>query len=293
MDPQIRLPDDVLAATQTASDAEGTSAPSPAASVVLMRDSAAGIEVHLLMRAASMAFAAGRPVFPGGRVDATDMESVAGWAGPTIERWAADLEVDQDRARAIINAAVRETFEECGYLLASPENGTLPLTDLSTDDWCEDRELLLQRRISVADLFARRRLTLRSDWLKPWSVWVTPSFEPRRFHTWFLVARCPAEQLTLGVSHESTTSQWISAEQALRQADDKALPLLPPQYCTLLELFECRDVDEVFDSGRSVRTVRPEVGIDNEGPFLELPDELVRLGLLVGIQMYGEARHLS
>lgn len=289
MDPRIRLPEQMVRAASTTTN---TTEPQPAASVVMLRDGAAGLEVHLLMRAPTMAFAGGRPVFPGGRVDAADAEPISDWTGPSPDQWGLDLGTGPDIARAIVCAAVRETFEESGVLLASPVNGSR-LRNLDSDDWREDRESLARHRLSLAELLRRRGLTLRSDWLKPWSVWITPEFEPRRFHTWFLVARCPDDQVVLGVSRESTTSVWLGVEQAIRDADGKRLPLLPPQYCICLELHRFAGVDQVLDSGRVVPTIRPWAVSDDEGMYLELPEDLVELGLRTQLQMYpaaGEAR---
>jgi 8-oxo-dGTP pyrophosphatase MutT (NUDIX family) len=284
--PRIRLDEKLLATMRDERRLGDPADPAPAASVVLIRDAATEPEVHLQMRAATMAFAGGRPVFPGGGIDAGDDDQVANWIGPPARRWAADLGTDPIRAHAIVCGAVRETFEESGYLLASPIDGS-SLSMIDTDDWREDRDCLSQRAISLAELLARRGLALRTDWMKPLSVWITPEFEPRRFHTWFFLARCPQEQQVLGVSRESTTSRWITASQALRLADSGELQLLPPQYCTFLQLYGRRDTDEIFSTQNPVPTVRPTVAEDAAGTYLSLPEELVELGVATGRLMYG------
>lgn len=284
VDPRIRLPEELLASAAP-SDVGTQSAPALAASVVLLRDGKCGVEAYLQIRASTMAFAGGRPAFPGGRIDDGDHEEIRGWVGPGPSEWARWLGVDDRNAGAIIVAAVRETFEESGYLLASPSDDT-DLSDLTTDDWQKDRELLSEHKISLTDLLGSRRLRIRTDWLKPWSAWVTPEFEPRRFHTWFLMARCPQEQDVLGVSRESISSRWSTLSDALREADSGSLPLLPPQYCTFLELYGHRDCTSVFDTAREVSTVRPGLATDDDGTYLTLPDELVELGLATAEQMY-------
>lgn len=284
MDPRIRLPENLIDARSNALPAS-SGEPAPAASVVLLRDSDDGPEVLMQVRASSMAFAGGRPVFPGGRVDPGDGESVAHWAGPAGPDWARCLGTDAATATAIVTAAVRETFEESGYLLASSVDGA-DLTYVDGDDWRTDRDLLADHRISLADLLGRRNLTLRSDWLKAWSVWVTPDFEPRRFHTWFLIARCPVGQRVLGVSREASSHRWMTVDRALRDADSEVLQMLPPQYCTFLELYGHRDADSVFSVERLVSTVRPSVATDDAGAYLVLPNELVELGRRTGELMY-------
>lgn len=89
--------------------------PRDAASVILARDSAAGLELYFLQRHARMAFAPGVAVFPGGAVDPEDYEGVDGLSG--LERWAAALGVDGGRAVAIVRAAVREVQEETGLVI--------------------------------------------------------------------------------------------------------------------------------------------------------------------------------
>ncbi|WP_222113928.1 hypothetical protein [Gordonia paraffinivorans] len=186
----------------------------------------------------------------------------------------------------MIAAAVRETFEESGYLLASHTDGT-PVTNLASDEWRSDREELTDRRISLAELLHRRDLMLRSDWIRWWSTWITPDFEPRRYHTWFFAARCPVEQRVLGVSGESTHERWLTVDQALRSADSGEVRLLPPQYCTFLELREAEKTGDVFGAQQTPRTYCPGLASDREGTYLALPDELVELGLRAEREMYG------
>ncbi|MGV9711009.1 NUDIX hydrolase [Gordonia sp. NPDC003424] len=289
MDPRIRL-GDILAGLPPASSTDNPE-PAPAASVVLLRQAPTGLQAYIQMRATTMAFAGGIPAFPGGRIDPGDHEPVRSWVGATADTWAVDLGTDPADAAAVVVAAVRETFEESGYLLASPTDGT-ELTTIDSDDWRADRDELAQHRISLAEFLARRNLSLRSDWLRAWSIWVTPEFEPRRFHTWFLAARCPTEQQVLGVSRESTTDRWVSSDDALRAADDTTTPLLPPQYCTFLELHGATDLDAIFAAPRQVPTIRPALASDDDGPFLSLPDDLVDLGVRVGNRMYSTTKDM-
>src|SRR5574340_1593535 len=98
--------------------------PRDASTVMLVRDGARGVEVFLLRRVAGMAFAGGMTVFPGGGVDPSDADAEVEWAGPSVAWWAERFTTDVDRAKALVCAAVRETFEECGVLLAGPTADT-------------------------------------------------------------------------------------------------------------------------------------------------------------------------
>ena len=117
---------------------------------------AAGPEVYLLRRQTSMDFAGGMCVFPGGGVDRRDFDATVAWAGPPPADWAARLGVDEAEARALVCAAVRETFEESGVLLA----GTSPtdvVADTTGDDWEADRVALESRELAMTDFLLPAR----------------------------------------------------------------------------------------------------------------------------------------
>ena len=209
--------------------ARGTGEVSPtrdAATVVLLRDRPAGPEVYLLRRAPSMAFAAGMHVFPGGSVDPRDSAQATGWAGPPPQHWAGLLDCDEELARALVCAAVRETFEESGILLAgsSPDDVVADTTGAS---WEADRLALLDRSVSLAELLARRGLVLRSDLLRVWGHWITPEFEPRRFDTRFFVAAVPEGQRTRDMGGEADQVVWLAVSEAVRRHDSGELAMLP------------------------------------------------------------------
>ncbi|MEU3963579.1 NUDIX hydrolase [Streptomyces buecherae] len=209
--------------------------PRRAATVLLLRDTAAGPAVYMLRRRASMAFAGGAYAYPGGSVDARDEERDTGWAGPSRARWAERLGTDEGTAQAIVCAAVRETFEEAGVLLAGPDARTV-VADTTGDDWEADRAALVARELSFADFLARRSLVLRSDLLAGWARWITPEFEPRRYDTWFFAAALPAGQRTRNASTEADRTVWIRPREAAVGYDRGELLMMPPTIATLREL---------------------------------------------------------
>lgn len=246
--------------------------PRDAATVVLMRPGVTGPEVYLLRRQTSMAFAAGMCVFPGGGVDERDFDASIAWAGPAPAEWAERLGVDEAEARALVCAAVRETFEESGVLLAggSPES---VVADTTGDDWEADRQALEGRSLAFTEFLARRGLVLRSDLLGVWSGWLTPIFEPRRYRTWFFVADLPEGQVTRDVSTESSEVVWLPAMDAVQAVEREDMFMLPPTYLTCLELAQFTDPGAVLDeaSGRSVSMFMPEVIADGEEFVLSRP----------------------
>ncbi|WP_370247007.1 NUDIX hydrolase [Nocardioides sp.] len=253
--------------------------PKDAATVVVMRQGAAGPEVYLLRRQVSMEFAGGMAVFPGGGVDPRDFDDVledhAAWVGPTPHEWAQRLACTPEQARALVCAAVRETFEECGVLLAGPDADTV-VADTTGEDWEADRQALEARELSLTDLLVRRGLVLRTDLLGTWSGWLTPVFESRRYRTWFFVAALPEGQRTRDVSTESSAVMWTGAMQAADAVDAGELAMLPPTYLTCLEVGGHASIEDVLDAARhrSVAMFMPEVEPLGEGWTLSMPDAL-------------------
>lgn len=275
--PPVALPDKLAALAQEYADGVRQEAePRNAATVILQRPGADGApEVYLLRRQVSMAFAGGMCVFPGGGVDPRDFDHAVAWAGPSPATWAARLGTSEDVARALVCAAVRETFEESGVLLAgtSPDN---IVADTTGDDWEADRVALESHAESMTDFLDRRGLVLRTDLLGLWTAWLTPVFEPKRYRTWFFTARLPEGQVTRDVSTESSEVVWVPAASAADQADRGDLAMLPPTYLTCLEIGTHADLDEVMtlSQHRSVEMFMPEVEPLGDGFTLSMPDEL-------------------
>ncbi|WP_069813329.1 NUDIX hydrolase [Streptomyces sp. TP-A0874] len=229
--------------------------PRHASTVLLLRDTASGPDVHMLRRRASMAFAGGVYAYPGGGVDARDQRPVA-WAGPSRAQWARRLGVDEALAQAIVCAAVRETFEEAGVLLAGPTADTV-VDDTTGDDWEADRAALVDRESAFADFLDRRGLVLRSDLLGAWARWITPEFEPRRYDTWFFVAALPEGQRTRNASTEADRTVWIAPGEAARGYDAGELQMMPPTIATLRALTGYGSVARVLEAadGRDLTPV--------------------------------------
>ncbi|MFI6481305.1 NUDIX hydrolase [Nonomuraea sp. NPDC050663] len=238
--------------------AAGTLEPVPAkdaATVVLLRDN---MHVYLLRRKATMAFAAGAYVFPGGSVDPRDTDHAIAWAGPSVAEWASILRSDEATARGLVCAAVRETFEESGVLLAGLSEDEV-VADTTGDDWEADRLALIDRSLAFADFLAKRGLVLRTDLLKAWAHWITPDVETRRFDTRFFVAALPYGQRTRDVGGEADKVVWQRPQEALRLADDGKIFLMPPTYVTLQELTEYAQATEVFAAEREITPIQPRV----------------------------------
>jgi 8-oxo-dGTP pyrophosphatase MutT (NUDIX family) len=257
--------------------------PRHAATVVLLRDGQGGgpdgpdgpvgPEVYLLRRQTSMAFAGGMCVFPGGGVDPRDHDAGVAWAGPDAAEWARRLDCDESLARALVCAAVRETFEESGVLLAGPSEDSV-VSDTTGEDWEADRVALETRELSMTDFLLRRGLVLRTDLLGAWSGWLTPVFEPRRYETWFFVAVLPEGQVTRDVSTESSSVHWTPAIGAVEAVEAGDILMLPPTYLTCLDVAQHRTpVDVLVEAaGRTVEMFTPQVVSSGEDFVLSMPE---------------------
>ncbi|KAF0964858.1 NUDIX hydrolase [Rhodococcus sp. T7] len=250
-------------------------APKDASTVILIRDVAAGaaasgIEVFLLRRVKGMAFAGGMTVFPGGGVDPSDAEAEVDWAGPSVDWWAGRFSTDAARAKALVCAAVRETFEECGVLLAGPSADTVVA---DTSRYAQARTQLETRELSFSDFLKRENLVLRADLLRPWANWITPVGEGRRYDTRFFVAAAPQGQIADGATSEAEEVQWQSPAAALAHWQGGGSILLPPTWSQLTALSAFGSVVDVLAAEPEIPVILPTLITDEEQLRVEFPGQ--------------------
>ena len=253
----------------------------PAATVVVLRDGPAGLEVYLQRRTRSMGYAAGLWVFPGGAIDQADQDPAvdAVWAGPSPAAWAERLGHGLEQARGAVVAACRECLEEAGILLAdrSPDVAALDAA----------RRELLAGRQGLAGVLTGLGVRLDTARLRYWAWWVTPEPEPRRYDTRFFIAGLPAGASATMHQLEAERERWFpvtgsapaqpappGATAPLPEPPDSPHPpgataplpeppdplrMLPPTFCTLRELSAFGSVAEVFEAadGRVVERILP------------------------------------
>jgi 8-oxo-dGTP pyrophosphatase MutT (NUDIX family) len=272
---RMRLPDSFAEQARDVIEGRVEVAPArDAATVVILRDHPQrGLQVFMLRRAASMAFAPGAYVFPGGSVDPRDGDRTIGWAGPDPAAWGVAFGAGETLAGELVCAAVRETFEESGVLLAGPTPDSI-IDDTRGDDWEADRQALIDRTVSFADFLYKRGLVLRSDLLRPWAHWITPVIETKRYDTRFFMAAIPPGQRARDASTEADRVAWLSPGDAVAQARAGQMALLPPTLVTLLELTAYGSVAEVLAAERDIAPRLPEAAIVDDGVYLVMPDEL-------------------
>jgi 8-oxo-dGTP pyrophosphatase MutT (NUDIX family) len=186
-----------------------------------------GVEVFMLRRASTMEFAPRMLVFPGGGVDLRDADPSLPWVGPSPTQWGRLLVADEATARELVVAAVREVFEECGVLLAGPDVDSV-VEDVSGPGWQAERDGLLSREISLAQMLISRGLVLRSDLLRARAHWITPEFEPKRYDTRFFAALLPAGQVADDRTTEAEHADWADPARLLQDYAGGSALMLPP-----------------------------------------------------------------
>jgi len=235
--------------------------PIPAATLLLLRDGEAGLELLMTVRHGAIAFGSGAMVFPGGKVDAADRELIGFCAkeGPFEEV------VLIPRI-----AAIRETFEECGILLARAPGSAELLR--------EEAVAALRARhdsgASFTALVKEAGLELASDLLVPFAHWITPAFVPKRFDTHFFLALAPPDQALAHDGREAVDSVWIAPREALAE-HGRRFKLLFPTEQNLWKLAAHADAASALAAARAspVVTVLPEPVEVDSGPGLRIPAE--------------------
>jgi 8-oxo-dGTP pyrophosphatase MutT (NUDIX family) len=219
-----------------------------AATVLLLRESGDGLQVLLTKRAAGLSFMGGLWVFPGGRMEASDLSpELAARTDPAtiadtgsrmlrVEADADTASIDLDTARGLLMAACRETFEESGVLLARPRGG---------GHWGSERlARVTARRVAAsadATEFARmlvdEDLVLDVERLVYWSHWITPAFENRRFDTRFFALTVPPDQEASVDRGELTHHAWLTAADVRTHLASGEMKMAPPTLATLQDLW--------------------------------------------------------
>lgn len=191
-----------------------------ASSVVLLKDSPTGLATYMTYRPGGSPL--GRVAFPGGTVEPAD-DDFTDWVGPSPEQWAKALNTDNvELAKRHVVAAIRETFEETGILLAGPDASSL-VEGVSGPEWMKAREAIAVQDTTFAQLLERRGLALRTDLLKPLSHWVTPDFAHRRFDTRYFTAALPVNQDPQLLSSKGVWGRWACVGEVLAARETSAL----------------------------------------------------------------------
>jgi 8-oxo-dGTP pyrophosphatase MutT (NUDIX family) len=239
--------------------------PKPAATVMLLRDGPLGLEVFVQRRAKAMAFAGGVVAFPGGGVDDSDYGTGGGWHGPDPSWWASRWNCARNLAEALVRAAIRELFEECGLLFAGTGAGALVVPTRA--ELLDERARLNAKDTTFDSILRERGLTLRTDLVRPWANWITPETRPRRYDTRFFVAELPAGQTADDQSSEVSEAYWRRPSTLLEAGRGGEVTLMAPTRTCLEELAALPDVHAVLAASttRDLEPVRPVAAPESVG----------------------------
>ena len=245
--------------------------PRPASTILLLRDSTVTrgeIEVFMMVRHYEIDFNSGALVFPGGSVDKGDNAIIA---GPELYAGGEGLDAASLSFRI---AAIRETFEESGILLARPR-GSNALIDAKRAREIEaaNRAVLCEGKITFLKVLADNGLVLALDELVPYAHWITPEGMPKRFDTWFFLAATPPEQVGAHDGKESTDSIWVSPREALAGGESGRFKLPFPTTRNLIRLGKQNGVKAALDDsrGKPIVSVMPVMTKVNGGRQISIP----------------------
>jgi 8-oxo-dGTP pyrophosphatase MutT (NUDIX family) len=248
--------------------------PRPATTVLLLRPSVPGegtspLEVFMVVRHHAIDAFSGALVFPGGKLEDAD-----GDAKLRARCGGADKIADGELKFRI--AGVREAFEECGVLLARKrgQRALIAAADLLgiEERW---RKKLAKDEASIIDLVEAEDLEIATDLMVPFAHWITPTFAPKRFDTWFFLAEAPEDQIALHDGSESVDSVWIAAQQAIDEAAAGKRTLVHATLKNLELLVEGKTVAGAIAAAgnRKIVTVQPWVETRDGKRFLHIPPD--------------------
>lgn len=224
--------------------------PRMAATVILLRQAPAGLEVFLLQRNRASDVLGGLYVFPGGKVDPADAtaatHALLDQPVAALHQALHEPDIGPATAASLYVAALREAFEECGVLLAHTAQGQ-PVNPAEMAARLRDGQ-------PFGAALAQLGVQLQTRALLPWSRWITPRMPSlgmsKRFDTRFFVAAVPANQIAQHDNFEATASVWLTPRAALEQYWAGQVELAPPQIMTLAHLAPHADVASVFAAAR-------------------------------------------
>ncbi|MBX9698254.1 MAG: NUDIX domain-containing protein [Acetobacteraceae bacterium] len=247
----------------------------PAATVLLVRDAPEGMEIFMVVRHHQIEFASGALVFPGGRVEEGD-QAIAARVAPALPGGSFRI------------AGIRETFEECGVLLAHDEAGRLVGAERLLAVEAAHRQALCAGSKPFAEVLAEERLAPIPEAMLPFAHWITPSDLPKRFDTHFFLAEAPPDQLAAHDGGESVDSVWIRPADALADAEAGRRTVLFPTRKNLERLARFGTVGEAMAATREHRvvSVQPEIVTLGDGTrWLKIPEEAGYGGSLFPVGM--------
>jgi 8-oxo-dGTP pyrophosphatase MutT (NUDIX family) len=264
----VSLPPRVPESSKPLSAGQKSPTPVPAATILLVRDGEAGVEVFMVVRHHEIDFASGALVFPGGKLDKGDF-------APDLRGLATGGDGLDDQAFALRVGAIREAFEECGVLFAR-EAGTGKMVDAARfAALAPYRDRLVKGELDMLAFLKAEQLVLAMEDMVHFAHWITPDGMPKRFDTHFFLAPVPPGHDAVHDGWESVDSVWIAPEIAVAEAEAGTRTMVFPTRLNLKKLAASRSIAEAMASARTARvvTVLPKVQRYPDRRVLQIPAE--------------------
>jgi 8-oxo-dGTP pyrophosphatase MutT (NUDIX family) len=238
----------------------------PAATILIVRDGASGLEVFMVKRHHQIDFVAGALVFPGGKVTTADSHD-------QLRNFTDGIDAIDVALHGLMAAAIREAFEESGILFARPNGQNKLVSGTRLSELARYRQLLESQEISLLEMLQREGLRLAFDRLAHFAHWITPKNMPKRFDTHFFVAEAPVGQIGMHDGRESVDSVWIKPLEAIE--DRKRWNVIFPTKLNLMKLAKSQNVAAALSAARASRplTVTPWVEETPQGSVLRIRDD--------------------
>jgi len=246
--------------------AKPVATPVPAATILIVRDGANGMEVFMVKRHHQIDFVAGALVFPGGKANKGDFDAGLSDFADGGQDWTPEM-------RALGAAAIREAFEESGILFAREAGCPVFITGERLAGLEHYRQPLDKGEITLIEMLRKEKLNIALDALAHFAHWITPDNMPKRFDTHFFVAAAPSGHAGRHDGHESVDSIWISPAEAI--ADRKKWNVIFPTKLNLMKLAKSRTVADALAAADAEKplTVTPWVEQGENGPILRIRDD--------------------
>ena len=234
-----------------------------AATVMIVRDGAAGLEVFMVVRHHEIDFASGALVFPGGKVDPADYD-------PGLRAYCPNSDALSDTDLSLRIASIRESFEECGILMAREKGQSEFVSAKRLAELEPWRDRFNNRDATMLAFAQAAGLEFAVDALGHFAHWKTPEMMKKRFDTYFYLVRAPEDHIGLHDGSESVDSVWLTPQQAMDDADAGTRTVIFPTRMNLQKLAECSDVESALASCGNVVTVQPFIEVDGDKKYLRI-----------------------
>jgi len=252
------------------STSKPASTPIPASTIVIARDSQKNhsMEIFMVVRHHQIDFASGALVFPGGKVSSSD-------SAPSLRNKCSGQENWNDETLGLGVAAIRESFEESGILLARKTHEDSLINNVTLETLSHYRVALEKNQITMDEFATQENIIFALGQLHYFAHWVTPDMVPKRFDTHFYLAKAPEDQVGSHDGGESVDSIWISPEQALKDADEGKLKVIFPTRMNLMRLAQYSNVQDAINTCKrqEVVEIMPWTEPRESGAALCIPKE--------------------